>query len=200
MEPSLTADKYDRMNLNEVLDALKFTKSFHEPEEIKITNEKTKWIEIFKPLLEYIIEKTEDKKISSSELSELWLFFTEGLRVRQLFVKLSQEQIYEVLQLKNPLEHILYDDDVIEMTKNGVFLYQVSYYLTIAKYRLEESIIRYKTIYTSENPIDWVKNNNNQFRLEIKNKKFSEKNTNLLNLWLKVLKVSNVSLDPVFQK
>lgn len=195
----MDADSYQRMTLEECLRSMILTKPLQDAEENDIASIKKTWVEDFTNVLKYALDRSEDEKINSSDLADLWLFYTEGIRVRKLFEKFDQEQILNILKIENPLEHIL-SDGVCEMTNIGVFLYQVAYYLKIVKYKIEESLIRYKSVYNSDDPILWLKNNDNKFRLSIINQPFSENHDLLCNLWRKIYKVSNVALDPIFQK
>ena len=195
----MDTDKYERMSFDECLRAMELTKKPTTDDEVKIARIKQEWIENFKPLLQYKINRNKDEKISSPELTELWLFYTEGIRVRKMFSKLNQDQLYDLLMMKNPIDFFL-TDDVDEITRNGVFLYQVAYYITVFKYKVEESVIRHQSIYSCDDPIEWFKNNNHTSDLSITNKSFVQNHGTLIDLWRKIYTVSDLSLDPIFQK
>jgi hypothetical protein len=194
----MDSDTFQRMSFEEACGAMIITKKLTDPDEIEIVERKNEWIKNFQPLLKYVIEGAEDKKIDSKDLGELWLFYVDGLNIRRLFTKLSQNQITKILENQVGLENIL-DDDCKEMVECGVFLYQTAYYIVMSKLKLEESLIRYKTIYTGDDPILWVKNNDNSWKLKIFNKQLNEKGGILRKLWERLYKVSNLSLDPIFQ-
>lgn len=194
----MDTESFQRMSFDDCCRAMSITKSITNPEEIEVVNAKNEWVENFKPLLKKIIENNEDKKIAPKDLSELWLFYTDGLHIRHLFEKLTQHQIQELLNQPNTLEKII-DDDCKEITECGVFLYQTAYYSVMSKLKLEESLIRYKTIYSDIDPLVWFRNNNNSWKLTIHNKQLEEKRDALCKLWFRLYKVSNLSLDPVFQ-
>jgi len=192
-------ETYQRMTLSECLQSMELTHHLQDTEEIEIATVKKEWSVEFAELLKYILGKSDDNKITSADLADLWMFYTEGVRVRHLFKKFSHEQILEMLKINNPLEQIL-ADDVVEMTKTGVFLYQVAYYLKIVKFKIEESLIRYRSVYNCDDPLKWLQNNNGIFKLSIVNQPFADNHDLLCDLWRKIYKVSNVALDPVFQK
>lgn len=194
----MDSETFQRMNFEKCCESMRITKSVTDPEEIEIVKYKNLWINNFQPLLKFVIDKNSDKKIDSKDLGELWLFYVDGLHIRNLFSKLSQKQVQELLHYPNSLENIIYDK-CEEVTKCGVFLYQAAYYFTMSKLKLEESIIRYQNIYIGDDPIIWLKNNNDTWKLRIHNKHLEEKNKELCELWRRVYKVSNLSLDPAFQ-
>jgi hypothetical protein len=195
----MDTNTFQRMTFDECCEAMKITKALTDPDEEEIVSMKNKWVEVFKPLLKTVINENEDQKIDSTDLGELWLFFVDGVHIRNLFDKLSQSELQELLERPNTLEKII-GDDCKEVTKCGVFLYQFAYYATMSKFKLEESLIRYRTIYTDDDPIIWLKNNNNSWKLKIYNKSLEEKREVLCKLWSRLYKVSNLALDPVFQK
>jgi hypothetical protein len=172
---------------------MEITKQPRDNDETAILDVKKDWILKFDPLLKHVLDQSKDNKISSTDLTELWLFYVEGVRIRKLFNKITQSQFLELLKLKNPIENIL-SDDCNEITETGVFLYQIAYYLTISRHKLEESLIRYQSIYNNEDPIEWIKNNKGWRLNNISSL------TGLYSLWTKLYKVNDFSLDPVLQK
>lgn len=194
----MDTEKYQRMTYDECCEAMKITKSLSDSDERTIVNLKNGWMENFKELLQLVIDQNEDSKIDSKDLGELWLFYIDGVHIRNLFSKISQSQVCELLKSPNFLENLI-NDECDEITKCGVFLYQTAYYSTMSKLKLEESLIRYNLIYCDENPIVWFKNNGNSWKLSIHNKKLEQKRETLCKLWSKIYKVGNLALDPVFQ-
>jgi hypothetical protein len=194
----MDTETYQRMTFEECCRAMEITKQIVDEEEKEIVKQKNIWMNNFKSLLLYAINGTEDKKIDSKELGELWLFYLDGVHIRHIFKKLTQVQVQQLLNQQNVLEELL-GDDCTEITKSGVFLYQTAYYLTMSKLKLEESLIRYSNVYNDDDPIIWLKNNNNSWNNPIHNKDLERKIQSLCNLWGKIYKVSSLALDPIFQ-
>lgn len=194
----MDSDTFQKMTFEECCRAMEITKQATDEEEKEIVSLKKKWTEGFKPLLKFVLDNTEDGKIESKDLTGLWLFYVDGIHIRNLFEKLDQKQLNSLLSQSNPIEEIL-EDNCGEITKCGIFLYQTAYYSTMIKLKLEESLIRYKSIYCDDNPINWLKNNNKTWELNIHNTALKEKGGLLCRLWTRLYKVSNLSLDPIFQ-
>lgn len=185
-----------RLTFNECIQAMDGLKPPKTKEGQIVVNQKREWLTYFIPLLKYYVDRQKDELITSEELAGLWMFFLEGIRIKNVFKDLNDETYNYLIGLTNPLQ-ALYDDPIETIVKKGVFLYQVSHHIDVIKTRLGSAKKKYDLVYSiSDDPIDWFKNNNYKYSFdidEILQKKISQN-------FDKILHVENSNYDPVFRQ
>lgn len=172
-----------KLSFEECIQAIKYNKSeITDPLVKEIICSFETLIEKFKPLLKHFIGKG---KISSPELSKLWLFFTEGNLVKMTSDKLIADYLKKpVFNLKNETSLIV----------KYPFLYQAFCSEQVTREKITY-ILKLKKlgIYDSDNPIDWFKKNKNSFVLP--EFKVSESNIVINNTLFLV-----TQLDPIHRQ
>jgi hypothetical protein len=164
-------------------------------EEKIIIDIKKQWIKHFTPLLHYYIENFGiDDKITSEDLTNLYIFYMEGVRIKKTFSVLDLKTIKYLSTFKNPLKDL--NEDIPEMVEMGTYLHQVKNYYETVKYKMNIFSERYDKVFCFTNdPIDWFIRNNNSFKLYC-----NPINVDLKEFWRKINLTENQKLDPVLQQ
>jgi hypothetical protein len=182
------------LSVDEILNAMTFTRVFEKPDDIAISDIKKDWIVHFTPLLKYYCSLQPENRITSNDLTALWQFFVDGKNNKRSYEGPLKKNVDYLLSIKNPLRSIL-NDDVTSIIEHGTFLYQMAYYLEIINLRVPEIIKRYeKLYYDTDDPVVWFQRNNNSWDFPISPEK------DILNLWVNIRKAIDPNLDPVMQR
>ena len=160
-----------------------------------IVKQKLEWLKKFIPLLDFYIDLQKDNNISSEELGGLWVFFLEGIRIKNVFKDLNPETYHYLTNLQNPLQD-LYNDPIELIVQKGVFLYQIPHHIDVIKTRLLSAKRKFETVYSSsDDPRDWFRNNNYKYTFEIDEDLQNKISSN----FEKIVHVEDSNYDPVFR-
>jgi hypothetical protein len=185
-----------KLSLEECFDAFVIKAENLSKEEQIIVDVKKEWIKHFTPLLCYYIKNYGiEGHIKSEDLTNLYIFYIEGIRIKQTFKNIKIEDIEYLAKIHNPIENLI-NDEIGNMVEMGCWLHQVGYYLNMIQFKINIFKERHSNIFQfSNDPIDWFIRNNNSYNLYCLPNK-----VDLKEFWKRIAMVENINLDPVLQK
>ncbi len=189
------------LNYDECIEAAKIIADIDKTKEEHLYNAKMAKEELFethfKPLLKTVLERyTKDKTISSESVTMLWSFLLTGLWTRKFFENVPEDILNKIENFENPFAEYI-NDSVNDMVNNGLFIYMTCHNIKTIQITYKLMKFRYNTIFTSEDPIEWIKNNNNEWTFkELENDEI----TQIKNLYNKFMASRNPKIDPFLQQ
>jgi hypothetical protein len=188
----------DRMNYEECVEALKFTKQFT-PEERVVAAIKESEVQEFSTLLKYIIDADRTGTIDNKTLVDAWLFYKEIKQIH--YFRENNALMSSLVRLRDTLSEaigilleagITFDASLSEVTKNTP-AYQILCEFDIVHKRLTNAL-RFSTHFESSDPIEWYKRNGYSLNTQ------SSLDTEASRMWRYLFLVSQVDLDPIKQR